>query len=166
MRIKGRAFMTDAEIRAARERCEKATAGPWMSDIHVSVEDGKIVKLPEAGVMQSCDAFEKPLFIANERHTRQQIERAFSEPPYHEGLIGLWPEDADFIAHAITDLPAALDEITRLRSLALSLLDEWKTLDLAEIVGHGSPPHLMPKHEAEYARRRAKILGEAVAVEK
>jgi hypothetical protein len=82
--------MTDAtelDIDAIRARVEAATDGPWR--------------------------------FSNTTDTRGR-KGEFRAPSPHNGfmLVGPWTNnaDAEFIAHARTDLPAALDEITRLRA--------------------------------------------------
>jgi hypothetical protein len=76
--------MTPAQLKAARERCEKATAGPWTD--YLPFEAGS---MPGSQYCQGCYIIE-------------------------------WDDkeaDLPFIAHARTDLPAALGEIERLRGL-------------------------------------------------
>ena len=79
---------------AARARCDAATPGPWespWSDQEDDPEDDPRAFLGPDGAI-------------------------IIEVGWHDGALLLVLEaDAEFIAHARTDLPAALDEIERLR---------------------------------------------------
>jgi hypothetical protein len=82
--------MTDEEIRIIKERCERATPGPWKSYIegrdHESGSD----------------------FIMTGE------EKSPSRGPDIE-LTGATDDDQDFIAHARQDVPRLLAEVERLR---------------------------------------------------
>lgn len=109
------------ELAAMRERCEKATAGPWV-DGYVSgicrKEHGPDEKGPWHGngfckheyeVSESGDAHHLASKSAN-----IQVAGNFD---YECGGI-IHPEDHDFIKHARTDLPRLLAEVERLRGVA------------------------------------------------
>jgi hypothetical protein len=79
--------VTDEELRAIKERCEKATPGPWeWSDGTCDDEDGERHGY-RCGPMwvDVCDQLAVPVV------------------------------DAEFIAHAREDVPALLAEVERLR---------------------------------------------------
>lgn len=79
--------MTKEQRTAARERCDKATPGPWI----------------KGGPFQGyCDV------------TTEEIVGIADAPGSSGKGCSMLEEDADFIAHARQDLPAALDEIERL----------------------------------------------------
>lgn len=91
------AAMTDTELQAIAQRAEKATEGPWencrgfvRSPVH-----GSEMTAPGFTVTTSC------LWVAECRD---------GEAFYNADA------NADFIAHARTDIPALLAEITRLRA--------------------------------------------------
>lgn len=75
------------------ERCEKATPGPWCYG-----GDDRIYDDPEEYGAERC--------------LLQQYELGHEQQN--------WDNDAEFIAHARTDLPDALSEIKRLRERELS----------------------------------------------
>jgi hypothetical protein len=84
------------EERAAWKRCEKATAGPWVQwKGHSSVFSGTPTE-NTVGTLRGYHAF---LFEINDDDLPRKEARA----------------DAAFIAHARTDLPAALATIAALR---------------------------------------------------
>lgn len=83
--------MTPAERAAARQRCEAATKGTWQRSSEESPSSSAIVAVDSE---KTCDV------------TR------YNDLEYR---------DHNFIIHARTDLPAALDEIERLEKLAMRL---------------------------------------------
>lgn len=85
--------MTPDERKVARERCEAATPGPW----EWKAADGSLLGLGTRGFVESEHVLSCPRCPACQEH----------------GGRCLWPEkaDSDFIAHARTDLPAALDQL-------------------------------------------------------
>ena len=81
--------MTDAELQAIRQRCERATPGSWYHGQNVKHEHN--VYGPQ----------------------QEDITPAFADQNYGRPMV---PEDATFIAHARTDVPALLAEVERLRA--------------------------------------------------
>jgi hypothetical protein len=80
----------EQELQAIRERCHKATRGPW----------GRYL----VGENPDCEAGTKPdVFVT-------VGGRGFSLAEFERD------EDADFVAHARTDIPLLLAEVGRLRS--------------------------------------------------
>ena len=90
--------MTEQEIKKARERCEKATPGPWK--------------------FGSSPAFKSTAFYVDDSLDDRMICECW------EGDDNTAREaDAQFIAHARTDLPLALNEIKRLRAVLNDLME-------------------------------------------
>ena len=90
--------MTNEELQTIRERCEKATAGPWHVTEYIGPE--RIVSLsvafgPPDNPAECCDLFEDPS-----------------------------PGTCEFITHAVDDVPKLLAEIDRLRIANHKLLVE------------------------------------------
>ena len=82
-------MMTPAELKAIRERCEAATEGPWWS---------------RKG--HGPDRF------APKGYGLVAFSRKRDEPYTTSDLL---PEDAEFMAHARSDIPALLSVIAQLR---------------------------------------------------
>lgn len=92
--------MTPAERAAARARCEAATPGPWESVYHHEA------KWPRVRLVYAPD----------QRTILAYVESDKLHP------------DAELVAHARTDLPAALDEIERLETRGRELEAENRVL--------------------------------------
>ena len=86
--------MTPEQSKAARERCEAATPGPWSA-------------LPKNAWMTGVRSDEK------EAHCKIYHAEFHSAADLPDTIVRQ-RRDADFIANARTDLPMALDEIERL----------------------------------------------------
>jgi hypothetical protein len=102
--------MTKDEIRAIRERAGKASEGPWESH-------GDSPGKPPMVWDNSGDAI---------------VSQMPNGRPYFE------PEDADFIAHARTDVPALCDAVEEARKVlreSLSIADEAGLIGPAIEVG-------------------------------
>lgn len=99
--------MTPTELKAIRERCEKATPGPWEAHI----QTGPYRTRNYAGKVKA------PIPIGE--HSSFRV---------HPNL--LYEGDVHFIAHARTDIPSLLDEVERLREALEWYGDEknWKTV--------------------------------------
>lgn len=84
--------MTEKELEDIRARCEAATAGPWSSYVEGRdhTSGSNFIMTGEGG------------------QRGNDIE-----------LSGATIADQDFIAHARQDIPRLLDEITRLKALAI-----------------------------------------------
>lgn len=118
--------MTDAELQAIRERCDRATSGPWDITVLWSSVGGRLREQPECQVHQSLVEYEIPRNIACRRFTGQSADFGSDEPPRDEGEVGLRPEDAAFIAHARADVPALLAEVDRLREMLRSVCPHYR----------------------------------------
>ncbi len=132
--------MTDDELAAIRARCEAATPGPWEWERSYSVAypgtDGKCCYClsPKANELVRE-------FVAEDGRPAHVHRFAWDDYPdkwhfidsadgttitgnydYEDGGVASKREDADFIAHARTDVPALLAEVERLRKEL-----EWAT---------------------------------------
>ncbi len=84
--------MTEAEVQAIYERCESATPGPWrvkVTEIHMA-----------------------PLIVSGEPDDTDQTVICTLNPPLGNRRFA---EDASFIAHARSDVPALVAEVDRQR---------------------------------------------------
>ena len=81
--------LSDDYIEEVRNRCEAATAGPWVSSI-----EGRDHTSGESVILRGVNSSEDDLYLS-----------------------GGTDADHDFIAHARQDIPKLLDEIERLRNL-------------------------------------------------
>ena len=114
--------LTDAELQAIRERAEKATEGPWESVMDVTRKNGPL----RADVQQQNPVRE--IFKTGQKAGQLRRE-------WHRNVaIGiLFPacllHDAEFIAHARTDIPRLLAEIDRLKALVKEYPDHWTGFD-------------------------------------
>jgi len=95
--------MTTEELQAIKERCEKATAGGWSVEHYI----------PHHPVDDSSNSFFSKIVTPVESD-RVIVDGLDWRPNRASDDPGPSP-NADFIAHARTDLPDALDEIRRLR---------------------------------------------------
>jgi hypothetical protein len=120
--------LTPERLREIRERCEKATNGPWKWNLncnakHVELEgvtgmretvmrparwgmSGARLQFLSGGLMENCEAFAAPR-LNREHHAHWCAD--INHP------------DAQFIAHARTDLPDLLSEVERLRAEVAAL---------------------------------------------
>ena len=144
--------MTDAELQTIRERCAKATPGPWLpylSDGEKLVHDGSRF-FPDDGIAKAvsgevvkelvpppCLNHPTAIYIpapgemlpsgcepiASHRWITRLYDYDTGESPVPEEYIPIRPHDAVFIAHARTDIPALLAEVERLRGW-LEMTDE------------------------------------------
>jgi hypothetical protein len=95
--------MTEDELKAIRERADKATPGPWIdfidTDGYLSVRDYTNIAICDFGDL--------------------------------EGTEGWDHDDAEFVAHARQDIPALVKEVERLQDRlhyaneAISAMEEW-----------------------------------------
>lgn len=120
--------MTPEQQQAARARCEAATAGPWSWSM--CYEAGRYGRKHWAMVSpysQERGCVTNHLLVLNTHVAKDCDGTPLEETP-----------DFEFIAHARTDLPAALDaleaaeaEIARLRAVVRELREEVIVGDLA-----------------------------------
>lgn len=147
--------MTAEQLQQIRARCNAASPGPWSSHALWEMHDGKLCENQTECVVCQHPDVPSAMWIASHRHTNQQIDFSIDEPPISEGLVGLRPNDADFIAHARTDVPALLDEIARLRQ---ALTEEREACAVvAENAWHGDIPTYT---EREVTQRTAAAIRE------
>lgn len=92
--------MTAERIAQARERCEKATKGPWYDPWDDNAPDDNSITAGDAGEPVVCVSSEDAGYL--------QVKR----------------EDAAFIAAARTDLPAALADLALYQAVVESLMVE------------------------------------------
>ena len=130
---------TPERIREARERCERATPGPWLTRGDALLDDHIQIKHIENGVTF-------------------RIARVAS--------FDRTAENAAFIAHAREDLPAALAEIERRathaatwKALARRLMRRYRS----ERRGHDLTRSDRKKHRAEIERLTAELAARAPA---
>ena len=110
--------MTDAELQAIRERVEAATQGPWT--VQGEIEMGWSDSFGVCICMAGSELPHGPI-----AYTSRWIGRGDPMSAQPEDY-----RDAAFIAHARADVPALLDEVTRLRD---ELADDYMLARLAII---------------------------------
>lgn len=106
--------MTPEERKEARARCEAATPGPWhyypcgdkSNDCLLGVAFGDKGEHPPPGKVELHPYDEKRHDYEMDKYTLDPVIASCEDHADYN--------DFDFIAHARTDLPAALDEIDRL----------------------------------------------------
>ena len=99
-------MMTDDELKAIEDRCEKATPGPWSTLHHHYAENG-------LGSVQIVSA-DDPEEAEEHQVTDGKDELAF--------IPGPAAANAAFITAARTDVPALLAEVRRLRAGILAAI--------------------------------------------
>jgi len=109
--------MSDLDLEAIRQRCERATEGPWAIESCGEKGDGSDVvgvvfgpddeacEHPLLGDLPACDDEGEPI-----DYYRDEVVAEF----YHGNRRP--HADARFVAHARSDVPALLAEVTRLRA--------------------------------------------------
>ena len=108
-----------SKLAEMRERCEKATKGPWGA-----VKYNPNIIAPEAEV-------DKPIgYAIDQRRDSEFCQYVASthgaDSEFEHRLTRLKAlENADFIAHSRTDIPALLDEVERL----LGVFDEIEGME-------------------------------------
>lgn len=129
--------MSRADLDAIRERAEAATEGPWSA----ANEHGLLG--PEAQpawcVSQMRPGWES---MSPTKGYVTDIAETFSDDPDRD-------PDAEFIAHARTDVPALIAEVERLRKIEAgveALADEWSKPSPYD--GHGMRAPIDPDHAA------------------
>lgn len=93
--------ITDQDLTEIRKRIERATPGPWDADVFTE-EEGPVV-LSDAPEFGNDDALKH---IVGGASKNEDID-------FPTGLA--W-DDAEFIAHARTDLQRLLEEVSRLKA--------------------------------------------------
>lgn len=121
--------MNTDELTAIRERCDAATPGPW-----------KLGRYTVSGRVQ-IDQSETAPKVNPLKWQRATICRESRE------------NDATFIAHARADIPALLDEVTRLRA-ALEAV-EWKDMGFPYSACPWCDCLVIDGHRADCQRQRA-----------
>lgn len=116
--------MTPAELRAIEERAEAATPGPWSED------DGNVFSTPLS---------ERRHEIIMRRIHGEDIPHPDHDEPHPMGFVctttqetANFDNNADFIAHARTDVPRLVAEVRRLE-VVLALDRECRLLNEAEL---------------------------------
>jgi hypothetical protein len=115
-------LLTDAELEAIERRCALASPGPWEAEILGTLEEAKSLgrfrwaqPRPGFGPWPMSTETEVGVVWRGPTSTRKP-----EDTPLRIGLPGVvevTAADAEFIAHARTDLPRLIAEIRRLRAL-------------------------------------------------
>lgn len=105
--------MTEAELKAIRERWEAATAGPW--EVR---RGGNFTDFGMRGFNDFCE---------KNSHSATELKLGSTRVGFNvEADLGRSQDDAEFIAHAITDVPALLAEVERLRAAMRHAVNEMR----------------------------------------
>jgi hypothetical protein len=109
--------INDAELLAIRDRCEKATAGPWTwGDSRRSEEDRAQDEAAGIDVDAGKETYERSwLHTYETEFVVLGCESADILEEQDPGDYRPSPDDADFIAHARMDVPALLAWVDHLR---------------------------------------------------
>lgn len=106
--------MTDEELKVIEERLNKATPGPWYSSASaVPWKKGQRSPFEDQGASvrtAPCDE------NADDNRAALDVIIGGSQDEQGGAVGVLTNEDADFIAHARTDIEALLSEIKRLKT--------------------------------------------------
>lgn len=126
--------MSDPDFAAMRERCDRATAGPWHvveMDDDYCMSAYAIATVPNADAPPNEDSHEK-----DGDHAKRICLTLWQAPRIVDIADLKWEENAAFIAHARTDLPICLArieqqerEIAELRALLEDA--KWHVEDLS-----------------------------------
>jgi hypothetical protein len=102
--------LSDAELMAIAERAGHASPGPWFVQL---LDDEDAMSLVAVGTVPDAEQGSRwPDFD----HATIVAATLIQEPRYVDIADGRWDENADFIAHARTDIPRLITEIQRLRA--------------------------------------------------
>ncbi|MBT9258174.1 MAG: hypothetical protein KM310_00245 [Clostridiales bacterium] len=112
-------MLTLENLRKIKERCERATPGPW------------VINLEHERQMMSG----RRILPAIEGQNGVMVAPLLA-PRYKNAYIRR--HDAEFIAHARTDVPTLVAEVERLRELLRLIQDESETLKQAVEVAKGA----------------------------
>lgn len=106
-------MLTDAELQQIRERCDKATPGPWFP---VFTDDANSMNAVYVGTVDRGQMHDNARGFSFDSPRQQEIIAVtlYQLMPRIDHDSELWDENADFIANARADMPRLLDEITRL----------------------------------------------------
>jgi len=146
-----------------RERCEKATLGPWL----IKHQSGSLWAVKsKSSVRAVCYCTEDDArFIANSREDipylldllaerDREIERlqslAFSEPAYMTSTIGDLTIDSEGTRKAVDSLKRAENEVKRLRKALWDMLFAYVNKD----------PDFPHQFETEALKQAAELIGE------
>lgn len=104
--------MTDVQIAAIRERCDKATEGPWVVDLPDWGECNGISSKNGTQILNAGSCIPDPQTAVDHGGTVHDWKEEIYDYGVHK-----W-DDAVFIAHAREDVPALLAEVARLQKVA------------------------------------------------
>jgi hypothetical protein len=118
--------LTDAELAAMQERCDKATAGPWFWKVNLKSKECVLESHGRGGMLEHVMDFvrwgmggAKPRFLNQEKCLMVDVDKLGCIIPKREHhsdwAQGVSHPDAAFIAHARTDMETLL---TAYRELA------------------------------------------------
>ncbi|MFE3452780.1 hypothetical protein ACFXJ8_28030 [Nonomuraea sp. NPDC059194] len=106
--------MTEEELRTIEERANAATPGPW----HLCLlDDAWATNLVAISTTPHVDSPRWPAWDGQKMVAATLVQ--FPER-YIDIKDARWDENADFIAHARSDVPRLVEEIRRLRTLLAS----------------------------------------------
>lgn len=124
------------DIEAIKARAEAATPGPWYWGGNLSFPGGidlraRVSNTPIVMQFRRWGNGGEPCFWKRDRHKDPAMhgehqrgrDIAVREVPYRDDVVALDNADAEFIAHARTDVPALVAEVERLRQAATDLAD-------------------------------------------
>lgn len=104
--------MTHDELKAIEDRLSKTTPGPWHSSADAKPYDGRSPFSEVGASIKNCPCDEEADF--EPRGALTVIVGGAQDE--QGGAVGvLRNEDADFIAHARTDIAALIEEVRRLK---------------------------------------------------
>jgi len=144
--------MTEAELQEIEDRCNKATAGPWLTGVSLEQawggkDENYYGQVPpgEAGVCPLCLMDKSQLLFVRviedmtyHLHKDDCWTKIYADSgdlivgqyDYDMGGVASTKEDAEFIVHARQDLPALIAEIKKIRA-AKAVIE--KALDKRDI---------------------------------
>lgn len=128
---------TDDELQQIRARAEAATPGPWVM-VHGDDEYSmNLYCVAPKSIAHRVDTEEVIALDGVICGTLVQVPKTIghNHNELNETVGPKWEENAEFIAHARTDIPALLDEVERLRKMVADLQDEKQDLEDEAISG-------------------------------
>jgi len=105
--------MTDDELKAIKDRCEKATPGPWYP---VATDDECSMNARYVGTnSRGWPRHDQQVGMNGERAEETIAITLLQYPRVADVADERWDENADFIAHAREDIPKLIAEVERLK---------------------------------------------------
>lgn len=143
--------LTPEYLREIRERCEKATAGPWTTG-----HDPVSSSVGCTGIADKVIAGSNEWTIGHQKRKAPTKSRQLKNGLVETYVVGEYSEikpnpTAEFIAHARTDLPAILDayeEVVKRNEAQKQLIEEHRA-ELREYDPHDDGPEATAQLRAE-----------------